>query len=333
MSYILSIIIPIYNVEKYIDRCLQSILPQTLTNNIEIIVVNDGTPDKSMNIVSKYAETYSISIINQQNQGLSMARNNGLKVAHGEYIWFVDSDDTLLPGSIDKIIKVLNSHVGIDVIATVLLQQKESDGTSALEYTPDFSVNTGREYMFRGNHLGASQRYIIRKKFLLDNNLFFMPNVYHEDGEFGHKMMYLAKTVYVMPDPVYCYLLRSSGSIMSTRNMKMNYDLIVIYKELEKFCKTKVEEKDRIRFLSLAANCVYDTILFSRRVIFTKEFKHFYVENKKLIHQVAGQFLPHLRKIGWRSYIRAMHFYFYPLGWTKTKTIVKQILKNIRNIF
>ncbi len=323
----LSIVIPVYNVEKYIEKCLDSIFTQGLKDNIEVIIVNDGTPDKSMDIVYKYTKTYPLTIINQQNQGLSTARNNGLKVAHGEYIWFVDSDDTLLPGSIDKITKVLNSHIGIDVIATILLQQKESDGTTALEYTPDFSVNTGREYMFRGNRLGASQRYILRRNFLLDNNLLFMSNVYHEDGEFGHKMMYLAKTVYVMPDPVYCYLLRSSGSIMSTRNMKMNYDLIAIYKELEKFCKTKVEERDRILFLSLAANCVYDTILFSRRVILTNEFKHFYVENKDYIHHVAGQFLSHLREIGWRNYIRALHFYFCPLAWTKIKTIVRQVLK------
>lgn len=327
MSYILSIIIPIFNVEKYIDRCLQSILPQTLTNNIEIILVNDGTPDKSMDIVSKYAETYSISIINQRNQGLSMARNNGLKVAHGEYVWFVDSDDTLLPEAIEKVLTVLKEHKGIDVIATVLLQKKENNGTTAMEYTPDFSVKTGRDYMFRGNHLGASQRYILRRNFLLDNNLFFMPNVYHEDGEFGHKMMYLAKSVYVMSEPVYCYLLRSSGSIMSTRKVKMNNDLIAIYKELETFSRTNVEERDKIRFLSLAANCVYDTILFSRRVIFTKEFKYFYVENKKFIHQVAGQFLPHIREIGWRNYIRALHFYFCPLAWTKIKTIVRQVLK------
>lgn len=323
----LSIVIPVYNVEKYIEKCLDSIFTQGLKDNIEVIIVNDGTPDKSMDIVYKYTKTYPLTIINQQNQGLSTARNNGLKVAHGEYIWFVDSDDTLLHGAIEKILKVLEDHKGVDVIATVLLQKKESNGATAIEYTPDYSVRTGREYMFRGNNLGASQRYILRRNFLLDNNLFFMPNVYHEDGEFGHKMMYLAKSVYVMSEPVYCYLLRSSGSIMSTRKVKMNNDLIAIYKELETFSRTNVEERDKIRFLSLAANCVYDTILFSRRVIFTKEFKYFYVENKKFIHQVAGQFLPHIREIGWRNYIRALHFYFCPLAWTKIKTIVRQVLK------
>lgn len=326
---ILSIIIPVYNVERYIQDCMSSIYNQNISEDVfEVIIVNDGTPDKSIEQISPIiAKKTNTKIINQKNQGLSIARNNGLKLAKGEYVWFVDSDDTLLHGAIEKILKVLEDHKGVDVIATVLLQKKESNGATAIEYTPDYSVRTGREYMFRGNNLGASQRYILRRNFLLDNNLFFMPNVYHEDGEFGHKMMYLAKSVYVMPEPVYCYLLRSSGSIMSTRKMKMNYDLIAIYKELEGFCKSKVEERDKIRFLSLAANCLYDTILFSRRVILTNEFKHFYLENKDYIHHVAGQFLLHLREIGWRNYIRALHFYFCPLAWTKIKTIVRQVLK------
>lgn len=326
---ILSIIIPVYNVERYIQDCMSSIYNQNISEDVfEVIIVNDGTPDKSIEQISPIiAKKTNTKIINQKNQGLSIARNNGLKLAKGEYVWFVDSDDTLLHGAIEKILKVLEDHKGVDVIATVLLQKKESNGATAIEYTPDYSVRTGREYMFRGNNLGASQRYILRRNFLLDNNLFFMPNVYHEDGEFGHKMMYLAKSVYVMPEPVYCYLLRSSGSIMSTRKMKMNYDLIAIYKELEGFCKSKVEERDKIRFLSLAANCVYDTILFSRRVIFTKEFKNFYIENKSFIHQVAAQFLPFFKDIGWHNYKKALHFYFCPLMWTKTKSIIKLILK------
>ena len=85
----LSIIIPVYNVERYIERCLESVVCQqdVDTSLYEVIVVNDGTPDKSMEIVEKYSNVYSnISIISQSNQGLSAARNNGMKVAKGEYI-------------------------------------------------------------------------------------------------------------------------------------------------------------------------------------------------------------------------------------------------------
>lgn len=326
---ILSIIIPVYKVERYIQNCISSIYSQDISENeFEVIIVNDGTPDKSIELISPIiGQKTNAQIIHQKNQGLSIARNNGLKIAKGKYVWFIDSDDTLLPGAIKKILKVLNNHTEIDVIATILLQKKETNGVTKLEYTPDFSVKTGREYMFQGNHLGASQRYIIKREFLLNNNLSFMPNVYHEDGEFGHKMMYLAKTVYVMSEPVYCYLLRSSGSITSTRKMKMNYDLITIYKSLVVFCNEKVEVTDKWKFLSLAANCVYDTILFSRRVIFSKEFKEYYHNNKALIHQVAGQLLYHYNEIGWKNYKKALHFYFFPLMWTRTKSLIKLIIK------
>ncbi len=326
---ILSIIIPIYNVERYIAGCLDSIVKQ-LVDSVEVIVVNDGTPDKSMDIVNEYAVRYPITIVNQQNQGLSMARNNGLKAAHCEYVWFVDSDDTLLDGAIELVLETINEHRGIDVIASVLLQKQERTGHTAIEYIPDYNVKTGREYMFRGNHLGASQRYILRKKFLLENELWFMPNIYHEDGEFGHKMMYLAESVFVLPKPVYCYLLRGQGSIMSSRKPKMNYDLIKIYLELESFCKERVREEDKIKYLASAAICVYDTIMFSRSIIFSNEFKTFYKDNKILIKRVAGQFLPHYNELSWRDYRRSLHFYFFPLFWTRLKYCARVVLDKIK---
>ena len=85
-----SIIIPVYDVEKYIKKCLDSVFNQTY-NNYEVIVVNDGTKDNSMEIV----KNYNVITINQKNQGLSMARNNGVKKAKGEYLLFLDSDDYL----------------------------------------------------------------------------------------------------------------------------------------------------------------------------------------------------------------------------------------------
>ena len=88
-----SIIVPVYNVEKYLAQCLDSLINQTL-KEIEIICVNDGSKDNSAKILTAYAQKYvRIKIINQTNQGLSAARNNGISVATGEYIGFVDSDD------------------------------------------------------------------------------------------------------------------------------------------------------------------------------------------------------------------------------------------------
>ena len=92
---ILSIIIPVYNVEKYVWKTLESIFESTLLKSeLEVIVVNDGTKDNSMSIVNEFAVKFdNLKIINQENQGLSVARNTGLKAARGKYVWFVDSDD------------------------------------------------------------------------------------------------------------------------------------------------------------------------------------------------------------------------------------------------
>lgn len=112
----ISIIIPVYNVEQYIHRCLESIIEQSIENvRIECILVDDCSPDKSMDIVQKIADDYHGEIQfkmlrHKENRGVSAARNTGLKHASGDYILFVDSDDYLLPNSISLFVEQLNSH-------------------------------------------------------------------------------------------------------------------------------------------------------------------------------------------------------------------------------
>ena len=98
----LSIIVPVYNVEKYIRLCMESIFKQGLDeNDYEVIIVNDGTPDKSMEMITDIIVAHqNIHVINQENQGLSVARNNGIAAAKGEYIQFLDSDDLLIDNSL-----------------------------------------------------------------------------------------------------------------------------------------------------------------------------------------------------------------------------------------
>ncbi|HBM8571239.1 TPA: glycosyltransferase, partial [Escherichia coli] len=100
MRVILTLIIPVYNVEAYIEECLESLFPQianSKNNDVEVIIVNDGTPDKSMDIVihaiKKYSLERQVRVVNQCNQGLSAARNTGIRLATGDYIGFIDSDD------------------------------------------------------------------------------------------------------------------------------------------------------------------------------------------------------------------------------------------------
>ena len=125
-NYKLSIIVPMYNAEKYIETCLDSILNSNLSKkDYEIIIVNDGSKDKSPEIAKTYASQYSnIIYLNQENQGQSTARNNGIKNCNGEYVWFVDADDAI-ERDLLKILKLLSENPNIDILGIQLKDVNE----------------------------------------------------------------------------------------------------------------------------------------------------------------------------------------------------------------
>ena len=182
--------------------------------------------------------------------------------------------------------------------------------------------------MFRNHdaNCGACQRYIFKRSFLDKHSLRFMPHVYHEDNEFSLRMLYLANRLMIIPQPVYNYRIRTSGSIMSTRKMQMNYDLVKIYSTLEDFCDKNVSAEDHWPYKAKMFGCLSCTILFSRKEIFLEDFQKFYLEHKELIHKKSGELLLHPFAIGWRGFVEALHFYFFPLFYTKLKTYIKQYL-------
>ena len=109
----ISVIIPVYNVENYLEECLNSVQHQTYTN-IEVILVNDGSTDKSKLICERYCkEDRRFHLLNQENQGLSAARNNGVAASTGEFIAFVDSDDIILPNYLETLIHYMTDEIDI----------------------------------------------------------------------------------------------------------------------------------------------------------------------------------------------------------------------------
>lgn len=327
----LSIIIPIYNVEPFIDQCLSSVYAQQVfEDRFEVIAVNDGTPDKSMDIVKRYAEQHdNLTIINQANLGLSVARNTGLRHAKGDYIWFVDSDDWLTFDSLRVVLGAIEVEPEVEVFATILNMFLETTGAVWVEYKPNFEVRSGRDYMFRNHNAnrGACQRYIFKKFFLQKHDLKFMPGVYHEDGEFSNRMLYLAERLIILPQPVYYYRLRTSGSIMSSRKMKMNYDLVKIYHVLKGFADKKVKGNDDYwLYREKIYQCLVSTVYFSRNEIFTKEFDKYYQENKRLIKNEARKLLPHLKKYSLSENFTLLQFAFFPKLTTQVKQGIKRFL-------
>ena len=123
----LSIIIPIYDVESYLKRCLDSIVNQN-SNNIEVIMINDGSTDNGPIIAEQYSRQYeNFYLINQENKGLSGARNTGISASKGDYLWFVDSDDYIANDAVDKILDAIEVS-NADIIATNVVVITTSNG-------------------------------------------------------------------------------------------------------------------------------------------------------------------------------------------------------------
>lgn len=302
MRPILSIVIPVYNVEKYIRKCILSIISQKSFNNeVEVIIVNDGTPDNSLNIIKDLCNCYTnIIVINQSNKGLSEARNTGLRHATGKFVWFVDSDDSIIDGSLYKIIQILKSS-NFDILAILMvLVYQDNDVTKKLHYNKHLEckeIIRGADYLFEGGDLGPTQQYIFSLDFLKDNNLLFYPGIYHEDGEFDARALYLCQRLRLSNIYAYNYLQRGN-SIMTSMSCKNFNDLITVYDNLLSFGNEKVFKNDTKDWSALAASLIMPMFSWTARFNNTEEFKKIYESNSKKIRKGILNLI-YLRHLKW----------------------------------
>lgn len=233
----LSLIIPVYNVEQYIGRCLQSCLCQlnVTADDYELVIVNDGTKDNSMQIVEGMIKGRgNVTIVNQHNQGLSMARNAGLKAAKGEYVWFIDSDDWIEKGCLQGIIHRLE-EVSVDALQ---LQYRNvySDETPSDEHFSIISgIISGKDWLVKDKFFVPVQFMVYRKEFLLQHQLSFYPAIYHEDNEFKPRVLYLAKSCASYDQVAYNYFRGNPNSITAVPRLKNGTDILVVMNRLKDF--------------------------------------------------------------------------------------------------
>lgn len=233
---VLSIVIPVYNVEKYVGRCLQSCLDQGVSfNDYEIIVVNDGSKDNSLSIIQGKAScSTNIIVINQENQGLSAARNTGLYSARGEYVWFVDSDDYIEENCLKKLFNKLDGVIDILQIQHRYVYDDSSLNQDMPIYHID-GVKSGKDVFINGGLLTPVPFSIYRTSFLKKNKLEFYRGIFHEDIEFTPRANYLAQNVASFDEICYNYLQKRSGSITNNLKLKNERDLLFVNNRLLDF--------------------------------------------------------------------------------------------------
>lgn len=232
----LSVIVPVYNVEKYIFSCIESIFKQRLDDSdFEVIIVNDGTNDRSMEIIKDFIQQHdNITVINQENQGLSVARNTGLKYAGGEYILFVDSDDLLIDNTLKLLLDcAVNSSADMVMGDFLKLTDKQIE-----KYIPSLSAKesvemSGEEAFIQ--FLNPRECYVwrslYRREFLNDNHISFIPGVYFEDVPFTTECYTKADRCISLPIPFYVYRQRPN-SIVSSVNVKKLKDFNAVIEYL-----------------------------------------------------------------------------------------------------
>lgn len=249
---ILSIIIPLYNCEKYIKQCLDTIFRQEMNeSDFEVIVIDDGSKDSGYSLASEYAKRYqNIIVIKQENQGVACARNNALEKATGDYITFVDADDMLVFGSLSTLIKIAVENKA-DIVKAAHKEVPEDavcEDFSSSHDNSSIQVMTGEEAIVNVTRMkeGYCWGYLISRKLMTDNRLSFPPKVaFMEDWAFITQAILKCRT-FVNADVLLYLYRRNSSSCMAnvtTEKMLLGCQAIDIVANLAKDTSGDVRKK------------------------------------------------------------------------------------------
>lgn len=234
-----SVIVPVYNVEKYLKKCLESCVSQTL-DNIEVIIINDGSLDNSEKIAQEYADKYEwMTLITTENQGLSEARNEGIRRARGKYLYFLDSDDWIDEKCLEKCFSLAEDKylelVTFDAknIVEDGMPQKYACKDDIRKNIIDASlIYTGYDFIQRyeqdGNKVQAWLKFI-RKDFVLNHHLSFPKGLYYEDVVFHYDCMRKINRMMYISDDFYNHLYRENSIVTSKGSLKKIYSVYSIF--------------------------------------------------------------------------------------------------------
>lgn len=242
---LISIIVPVYNVAPYIERCLRSVMGQTYTGDVECLLVDDCGNDDSMTIAERMIGAYKGPIqfrilLHEHNRGLSAARNTGTDAAIGDYIFYLDSDDELTTDCIEKLANPLIEDKTIEMVMGNRIVRSDCNSIfvpykkgSKLHDEDVISSEAVRSYLFdRWEYKGNVWNKLIKKKFLIHNQLFFKEGLLFEDLLWNFYVMKYLSHLCVISDVTYIYLKRPNSIMTGTSREKELRHKKMIYEEI-----------------------------------------------------------------------------------------------------
>ncbi|MBE5033520.1 glycosyltransferase [Gallalistipes aquisgranensis] len=246
---LLSIIVPLYNTEKYIVKCLRSAADQDIpAEDYEIIVVDDGSTDRSGALVREMtAEHRNIILIPQPNAGIGTARNTGLAQARGRYILFLDSDDYLEPNTLGGLLRIMEEErlevlcLNFDRVTPEGTLLEKDPYLVRAEQNPTGRMR-GRDFLLADRYVVMVYCYIYRRD-LLERHSLRMVRTLHEDEEFTPRALFLAQSIRYVPKVVYHYVAREGSCTHSVR-FRNRIERLMTMKSLSDFVTEKVEAGD-----------------------------------------------------------------------------------------
>lgn len=269
-SLLFSIIVPVYQVENYIEQCIESLLPQCRKNS-EIIIIDDGSYDRSGAIADEYAKKHEcINVIHQDNQGLSEARNIGIHHAKGEYCIFVDGDDMLCEGAIDSLKKCIADKQHPEV---VIHRSKVIDSAGRIKECSYWfdemqmqNLPTSEAYSNIQKLSGlvlAGCLFSVRTEYIKNNQFYFIKGLFHEDEEWVPKIFLNTDRIAYNNTCFYCYRIDREGSITKKLNIKREFDKLKIIDLLEQELGKAKYSFDIKTIIEERIRCIYFGVICS----------------------------------------------------------------------
>lgn len=258
---LISIIVPVYNVEQYIPRCIDSLLGQTY-RDLQIIIVNDGSTDNSLHIIEKYNDP-RIEIVNKINGGLSSARNEGLKHVKGDYVTFVDSDDWVDSEMIAKMADQATTHNSDIVCVQEKATTNEEESGIYKNYIKIYHNDDCMTQLLTMRVKNYTWGKLYKKNIFVHEECRFPEGMNYEDVATSYKFFYYCKTLVVLPDVLYFYYQRP-GSIVKTKRIEEVESMIKHIEEMQRrkilnpywdYYKLKILYGTYVYLLRLPKNC------------------------------------------------------------------------------